>query len=108
MNNTLSLRGDWAAYNGTYRKPSWGKQDALCVLSGVVVATGGAQQSNLIAVIDEQCRPAERLVFSANHHSKVATVAINPNGDLLWLEYTDKQRPPRVFLSLDGIKYLVP
>lgn len=103
----LPLTNGWSFdSNAKMRLPKWYKRENLCFLSGYLKANNHGRGT--IAVVPEDCRPEEKLIFSVATDGSSATqfgglVELNPNGRLVNLKGS-----VRSWLSLEGIRYVVP
>ena len=77
----LALHNNWKNYSRGYRGARLARVGGLCLVSGLIE---GANWGSL-AVLPEQCRPAERLIFNLNNHHNTARVDVKPTGEILWV-----------------------
>ena len=95
----LTLENNWSAYGGAYRKPSYFRQDKLCVLSGL--ARGSARGP--VAAVPSECRPPKKLIFHTIQHPEVQRIDVYPDGRVVWVDGVNRHG----YVSLDGIRYVV-
>jgi len=109
--NPLNLYGDWKPYSATHngtdqRDPVWHRTTKqLCVLSGVVRASSDPHP--IIAQLHPDCRPTAVLTFGVIGEKGECRLDVTPNGKLMWRGFTSRVKPP-MWISLDGIKFVVP
>jgi len=110
MTKSLELSGDWRPYSSgsssDMRKPMWEKHNQVCLLSGVVKGSGG-ENSRTIAVLPRECQPTATLVFGVAAFNSMAILHLKPDGKLIFTAHTSKTFPG-IWISLDGISYVVP
>ena len=93
----LNLTNGWQNYGGSYAPGRIIKKGNEITLSGLIKGTN----FSVVAVLPEDCRPKEVLIFSLNHHSSIMRFDIYPNGNITYITGSNSQN----WISLDGIHF---
>lgn len=96
----LQLLNGYGVYGHGYRPPSYRRQDNICMLSGL--ASGSSWGA--VTVVPEECRPAERLIFSLPNHNYNPRFDLLPDGRLISVYGGVNHN----WVSLDTVRYVVP
>lgn len=97
----LELNLGWNSRPGGFGLPTYFRQGALCMLSGVVEAD--ADNKTVIGKLGAECAPGDgTLSFAVNRHDSTERIDILADGTVTWAQGTLKKS----WLSLDGIKFV--
>ena len=95
----VQLINGWVNYGYGYRPTTQHKQGDYCILSGLIRAGNWGN----FGVMDPNCRPNQRLIFTANNHASIARVDVLPNGYFVWVGGSRNWG----WINLDGISFTV-
>ena len=100
----LSLAAGWANYASGYDGAAFHKEDGRVHLRGLVTRTDGLPPaSSPIGTLPAGYRPAKRMIFAANGGPQVTRVDVAPNGQVIWVSGTLKEKD---YTSLDMISFV--
>jgi len=100
----LSLAAGWANYAAGYDGAAYHKEDSRVHLRGLVTRTDGLPPANSpIGTLPAGYRPEKRMIFAANGGAQVTRVDVAPNGQVIWVSGTLKEKD---YTSLDMISFV--
>jgi hypothetical protein len=100
----VSLAAGWANYGSPYDTAAYHLEDGRVHLRGLVTRTDGLPPaSSPIGTLPAGYRPAKRIIFGANGGGQGARVDVAPNGQVIWISGTAKEKD---FTSLDMISFV--
>jgi len=94
---SLPLAGSWVAYGGDFGSPDYTVRNGVCSVEGLL--SGGAWGH--LATLPADCRPSERLIFTANNHESPSRVDVLPDGQITWVAGASGHG----WISLSGIVF---
>jgi hypothetical protein len=100
----LSLAAGWANYGTVYDGAAYHREDGRVYLRGLVTRTDGLPPGESpIGTLPAGYRPEKRMIFAANGGPQVTRVDVAPNGQVIWVNGTPKEKD---HTSLDTISFV--